>query len=130
MFSIFLGDTYEPVGPPDMYSPTGQPMDHEPSMGQVPIVPPGTPPNEAWGMPHPAHFNGMPPTSHPYMHGRRSPNLPMSQPPMMPTHDTMAMMTGPPRMPHPGMPHPELTDNDQGYPDYSHPGPHNHVEVY
>ncbi len=151
--SVLVGDTYEPVGQPDMYSQTGQPMDHEPSMGQVPIVPPGTPPSEQWGLPshHPAHFNGMPPHSGhlPFLQGRRSPNLAMSQPQMMPTDTSMAaaMMggvggvgvgvgVGGPPPPHPppprGMPpmsH-DVNDNEAGYPDYAHNGPHSHVEVY
>ena len=117
-----------------MYGQTGQPLDHEPTMGQVPIVPPGTPPNEQWGLPthHPAHFNGMPPHSahHPFM-GRRSPN--MSQPQMMPNDSMAAMMVGGPPPPPPrGMPpmgH-DINDNESNYPDYSHNGPHSHVEVY
>ena len=134
LFLCLSGDTYEPVGQPDMYGPTGQTMDHEPPMGQVPIVPPGTPPNEQWGLPshHPAHFNGMPPHSahHSFM-GRRSPNIAMSQPQMMPNDTSMAaMMVGgppPPRvMP---MSH-DVNDNEPNYPDYSHNGPHSHVEVY
>ena len=108
-------------------------MDHEPTMGQVPIVSPGTPPNEQWGLPshHPAHFNGMPPHSaHLSFMGRRSPNIAVSQPQMMPNGTSMAtMMVGGP-LPG-GMPvNHDVNDNEPNYPDYSHNGPHSHVEVY
>ena len=99
----------------DMY-PTGQPLDHEPSMGQVPIVPPGTPPGDTWV----PHFNG-------FM-GRRSPNVPMGQPPMMPS-DTMAMMGGPNGLgPQRLLPN-DINDNDQAYPDYTQ-NTQNQCEVY
>jgi len=37
---------------------SGQPMDHEPTMGQVPSIPPGTPPggSDSWVSPH-HHFS-------------------------------------------------------------------------
>ena len=69
----------------DMYPGPGQPLDHEPSMGQVPILPPaGTPPGEGW-----PHFNGLPhptggPGPYPFPPGRHSPHFPMSGPGMMP----------------------------------------------
>ena len=111
----------------EMY-PTGQPLDHEPSLGQVPVVPPGTPPSEAW-----AHYNGLPP--HPGMPGymgagRRSPNLPgnmsQPQPPMIPSSEPIMMGVGGP----PGMMNRMLAhDMDEQYNEYP-PQTHNQLEVY
>lgn len=47
---------------------SGQPLDHEPNLGQVPIVPPGTPPGgDSWGVSPHHHFGGrlQPPPSGP-----------------------------------------------------------------
>ncbi len=111
-------DTMTPING-DMY-PTGQPMDHEPSMGQVPIVPPGTPPGDGWV----PHFNGLPPNS--FM-GRRSPSIPMSQPPMMPA-DTMAMM-GPGNMGNgPRIIPSDVNGNEPSYSNYPHGN--TQLEVY
>lgn len=114
---------------------TGQPLDHEPNMGQVPVVPPGTPPGENWG-PAP-HFNGlqggnggggnfMGP-------GRQSPSLPLSQQAMMgenmPPHPHLMMpMRGLHDQPMP--PHSDVSDSDNNFSEYPPVTSHSHVEVY
>lgn len=101
----------------DIYS--GQPLDREPNMGQVPLVPPGTPPMDGWGH---HHYNGLVPVGH-FM-GRHSPNVPM--PHQMPL-DPMNMVGGPTggRMMAGGS---DLNDNSS-FSDYS-ASSQNHVEVY
>lgn len=127
LFALLAGDhdTFD-LQQDGMY-PTGQPLDHEPTMGQVPIVPPGTPPSETWV---PPHFNGLP-TGPPFMHGRHSPNLPMSQSQMMSPESMpplIAQGLGP-RIP--GMPGHDMGVSDgQNYPDYPPVTSQNHVEVY
>ena len=105
-------------GPMDIYTGPGQPLDHEPSMGQVPVIPPGTPPSENW-----ANYNGLPPNS-PYF-GRRSPNLPMSQQQMMPS-DCHQLVGGPMGRVLPS----DVSDSDQSYSEYPPGTTPNHVEVY
>ena len=113
-------------------------MDHEPNMGQVPVVPPGTPPGENWVPP--PHFNGLNGGA-PFMGpGRQSPNLPMSQQPMMvggeglPPH---LLLPGggvmPPRgmEPHHSMPpHSDVSDSETNFSEYPPVTSHSHVEVY
>ena len=116
LFSGDGSDVFEQgMGHGDMYV-NGQPLDQEPPMGQVPIIPPGTPPNDSW-----MAYNGMS-AGAPY--GRRSPSLPMSQNHGMPS-DTLAPMVAPSvdRVMMHGHP-----DNER-YGDYQSP-PSNHVEVY
>lgn len=87
-------------------------------MGQVPIVPPGTPPMDGW-----VHYSGIP-SSTPFI-GRHSPNIPMSNPHLLPM-ETMPMIgAGVGRM----MP-PDVNDNSQAFPDYPPASSNNHVEVY
>ena len=120
MFTGFTDemDIIEPNSNPlpgaDLYS-TGQPLDQEPSMGQVPIVPPGTPPNDSW-----VHFSSMGPGG---FLGRRSPNLPMSHP-LMP--NDMLSQPGHAR----GVIPPECGESQHNYPDYPPVSNPNHVEVY
>lgn len=101
----------------DMFG-SGQSLDREPSLGQVPVVPPGTPPMD-W-----PHYNGLP-TNAAYL-GRHSPNIPTSNPHMLPM-ESMAMLGahGGPRM----LPT-DLNDNSPGFHDYPGPPSQNHVEVY
>ena len=91
------------MGGQDLYS--GQPLDHEPNMGQVPMMPPGTPPGEGgppggWGPAFPPTMPPQPGQPYPMSSpqggggGRRSPNLPLGQPQMIPT-DAMQGMLGP-----------------------------------
>ncbi|XP_074654797.1 LIM/homeobox protein Lhx3-like [Tubulanus polymorphus] len=98
------------------------PMDREPSIGQVPVIPPGTPPNENW-----MHFNNnISPGAH-YI-GRHSPNIPsLGQQQMMPSDNYMGH--GPP-MGHPRMVPHDVTESDGGYQDYPPGNTSNHVEVY
>lgn len=130
--SSFLGDHDQYSDLPahmttqDMYH-SGQPLDNEPNMGQVPMIPPGTPPNEAWGH---GPFSGLPTPPGQGFLGRRSPNLPMGQQPMMP-NDTMQgmMVTGNPNMAatHARNLQAEVSEADH-YQDYT--PTQNHVEVY
>ena len=126
----------------DMYPGPGQPLDHEPSMGQVPILPPaGTPPGDGWphfnGLPHPG--SGGPPHGGPYFPpggpGRHSPHFPgispQGPPGMIPPGpggpDGMGMMGGP----HPSSMVRMLAD--QGMEDQYNdcpPQTHNQLEVY
>lgn len=102
---------------------SGQPLDHEPSLGQVPVGPPATPP-DSWGPP-PNHYNGLP--QNPHFMGRQSPNITtMGQGPMGPNdviipvdhHGNRCM-------------HPDMADGDSHYQDYLPPATsHNHVEVF
>lgn len=102
----------------DMFS-SGQPMDREPNMGQVPVAPPGTPPMDNW-----PHFTNIPPNSTGFI-GRQSPNIPMSHPNShLLSMENMAMMGGGPRM----MGH-EINDNNNTFTDYP-PHTQSHVEVY
>jgi len=100
---------------------SGQPMDHEPNMGQVPIVPPGTPPSDNWV---PSHYNGLPPGAH-FM-GRQSPNIPLSQPQMMPNDSMPPGMMGDH---HRGV-LPNDMNNSENFNDYPPVTTQSHVEVY
>lgn len=106
----------------DLYNP-GQTVDHEPGMGQVPIVPPGTPPMDGgWG-----HFNGLRPTT-PYL-GRQSPsNIPISSQQML-SLESLPMITGPPNASR--MIQSEVSESSQqSYIEYPPASTQNHVEVY
>lgn len=102
----------------DMFS-SGQPLDREPNMGQVPVVPPGTPPMDSW-----PHFSNIPPNSTGFI-GRQSPNIPMSNHhgSHLLSMETMAMVGGGPRMMAP-----DINDNNT-FSDYP-PHTQSHVEVY
>lgn len=96
----------------DVFS-LGQTLDREPSMGQVPVVPPGTPPNESW-----LHYNGHQNTG--YMGpGRHSPNVPVGQ-------DSLGMV-GAPGM---GRVLPSDVSDSENFGDYSPRSTPSHVEVY
>ncbi|CAI9717052.1 homeobox Lhx3-like [Octopus vulgaris] len=106
----------------DLYNP-GQTVDHEPIMGPVPIVPPGTPPMDGgWG-----HFNGLRPAT-PYL-GRQSPNnIPISSQQML-SLEALPMLTGPPNASR--MIQADVNENSQqGYIEYPPASTQNHVEVY
>lgn len=113
--------------------PAGQPLDHEPQMGQIPMgMGPGTPPQEGWLPPH--FTRGPPMPGAPYMHhGGDSPSLPMSQllnsMPMPGNHhsDSVNMQMQGPNVMHQG---PSDMDNDgQNYGEYSPMSMHKQVEV-
>ena len=105
---------------------TGQSMDREPNMGNVPIIPPGTPPMDSW-----SNFSNMP-TGQPFL-GRHSPNIPISSSHTPLSNSQMMSMEPIPMM---GGPHmsrlmpSDLNDNSQGYSEYPPSTNHNHVEVY
>ncbi|ELU05149.1 hypothetical protein CAPTEDRAFT_228137 [Capitella teleta] len=119
----------------------GQPMDHEPNMGQVPIVPPGTPPGESWCPAPQNHFNGlhggfmgpgrqspglpMPPQQSAMMHGGGAENMP---PHLMMLHGGPRGMD-PSHMP-PPPPHSDVSDSDTNFSEYAPVTSQSHVEVY
>ncbi|CAC5371031.1 LIM/homeobox protein Lhx3-like [Mytilus californianus] len=103
----------------DMFS-SGQPLDREPNMGQVPVVPPGTPPMDSW-----PHFSNIPPNSSGFI-GRQSPNIPMTNHPgsHLMSIENMTILGGGPRMMAP-----DINDNNNSFSDYP-PHTQSHVEVY
>ena len=131
----------------DMYV-HGQPLDHEPSMGQVPVIPGmqgGPPPPNDHGAWVPPGFSSLPPPPHQghplsFMHGRRSPNnVPLSSVPPhpgMPTDNGVpgsGMPQGPngPPQVHPmGLMGTGHGESDSPYRDYPPASTHSHVEVY
>ncbi|XP_021340793.1 LIM/homeobox protein Lhx3-like isoform X2 [Mizuhopecten yessoensis] len=103
----------------DMFS-SGQPLDREPSIGQVPVGPSGTPPMESW-----TQFSTNIPPNASYL-GRHSPNIPLSNSHMMPM-EPIQMHGGPNVL---RMISPDINENSQGYTDYPVVTSHSHVEVY
>ncbi|XP_022320995.1 LIM/homeobox protein Lhx3-like isoform X1 [Crassostrea virginica] len=101
-------------------SGSGQPMDREPNMGSVPVVPPESPSMEAW-----SHFGNVPNNAN--FLGRHSPSIPMTTSHLM-SMDPLPMMGGPSSVAR--MMGGDLNDNSQGYSEYSSNSNHNHVEVY
>ena len=118
-------------GATDMFA-VNQSLDHEPQLGQLPMLPPGTPPQEGW---LPAHFNRPPPLQ-PYM-GGDSPNHPMGHAvsqavnhlnhPISVT-DSVHMMTNPVMNSH-GNGQDMVDNSGQNYGDYSPISMHKQVEV-
>ncbi|KAK3088089.1 hypothetical protein FSP39_014533 [Pinctada imbricata] len=125
-----LDDLDEPIGQSGRLSgdifATGQPMDREPNMGNVPIIPPGTPPMETW-----TSFTNLS-QNQPFI-GRHSPSIPItsSHTPLSNTHmmpmEPLPLLGGSAisRM----MPN-DMNDNSPGYSEYPPSSNHSHVEVY
>lgn len=124
---------------------SGQPLDHEPNMGQVPIVPPGTPPGDSWISAH--HFGrlqGPPPpppppqqsvNPHRYLPGHQSPpNLAGASQLGMVLHggpgggDQLAAAMNS-RLPIPP-PYQDVSDNESYVPYQAVTSQQGHVEVY
>ncbi|XP_013382228.1 LIM/homeobox protein Lhx3 [Lingula anatina] len=94
----------------------GQALDHEPPMGQVPVVPPGTPPGDTW-----LHYGG-PPANTAYM-GRHSPSVGQQI-----MQESLGLVGAPPGLGR-VLP-PDVSDSEQSFGDYPPRSTPNHVEVY